>query len=105
MATISFRVPNDMDEKLSEEARLEGLSRSGVVREALAEYLRQREKERFTAKLVAEARQAYSNPDLLEEAREIAEEAIESGNEALDRAEGAEPGETRPEGDDQRWWR
>lgn len=105
MATISFRVPDDMDERLSNEARMAGRARSEVVREAIAEYLRRQEKERFTAELVAEARQAYGDLTLFGEAQEMAEEAIDSGNEALDRAEGREPGDPWPEEDGERWWR
>ena len=105
MAAISVRLPDDIEGQLNHEARLEGRPRSEVVREAIAEHLRRREKERFMAEMVAEARRAYSDPAIRQEAYEMAEEAIESGNEAMDIAEGREPGEPWPEETDEKWWR
>ncbi|MDX9839657.1 MAG: CopG family transcriptional regulator [Azoarcus sp.] len=105
MPAISLRLPEDIEARLTEEARLEGCARSEVVREAIAEYLARRERERFMAEMVAEARRAYSDPAIRREAQEMAEEAIVTGNEAMDIAEGREPGEPWPEETGEKWWR
>jgi hypothetical protein len=54
---------------------------------AIAEFLARRERERFLAAFVAEARAAYGNPAIRGEALAIAEEALPLDNEALDGAE------------------
>jgi len=105
MAAISLRLPADVDARLSAEARLEGRPRSEVVRQALLQYLAQRERERFMATLVSEAAAIYGDEAARREAIELAEDAIASGNEALDRAEGRKPGEPWPEETDGKWWR
>lgn len=105
MSAISLRLPDEIEARLVEEARLEGRPRSEVAREAIAEYLARRERERFMAELVAEAKAAYADEAMAREARELAEEAIESGNEALDIAEGRQPGEPWPEESGEKWWR
>jgi predicted transcriptional regulator len=105
MAAISLRLPEEVDTRLTEEARIEGRPRSEVVREAITEYITRRERERFMEELVAEARRAYGDPDLRQEALEMAEEAIVTGNEALDIAEGRTPGEPWPEEQGEKWWR
>lgn len=101
MPVLSLRLPEDLDHRLAEEARREGLPRSEVARQAISEFLTRREKERFMAELVAEARTGYANEAIRREALEMAEEGIVTGNEALDVAEGRQPGEE----DDERWWK
>ena len=49
MATLSIRLSEDLEEKLEQEARLRETNRSEVAREALADYLRRQERERFMA--------------------------------------------------------
>ena len=68
MAGFSLRLPNELEEKLDQEARREGIARSEVAR-------------------VAEARAGYGDPAIRGEALAIAEEALPLDNEALDRAE------------------
>ncbi|MBL8541281.1 MAG: ribbon-helix-helix protein, CopG family [Betaproteobacteria bacterium] len=87
MAGFSLRLPDDLEEKLDQEARREGVPRSEVARLAIAEFLARRERERFLAAFVAEARAAYGDPAIRGEALAIAEEALPLDNEALDRAE------------------
>ena len=101
MPALSLRLPEDLDHRLDEEARREGLPRSEVARQAISEFLTRREKERFMAELVAEARAGYANEVVRREALDIAEGGVVTGNEALDVAEGREPGEE--EGG--RWWK
>jgi len=105
MGAISLRLPEEMERKLATEAELAGRPRSEVIREALTRYLAQRERERFMAELVAEAKAGYSDPNLRREALEIAEEGVVLSNEALDLAEGRRPGEPWPEEMGERWWK
>jgi len=105
MPALSLRLPEDLDHRLEEEARREGLPRSEVARQAISEFLTRREKERFMTELVAEARSAYANEAIRREALEIAEEGIVTSNETLDIAEGRKPGEPMPEEPGERWWK
>ena len=105
MPTISLRLSDEIEAQLIHEAQLEGRARSEVVREAIVEYIQRHERERFMAEMVAEARRAYSDPAIRKEAQEIAEEAIGPGNDAMDIAEGREPGEPWPEETGEKWWR
>lgn len=105
MAAISLRLPEDLDRKLAEEAESAGRPRSEVVRDALAEYLARRERARFMAEFIAEAKKGYADPEMRQEAIEMAEESISLSNEALNLAEGRQPGETWPEEQGERWWK
>lgn len=105
MGAISIRIPKEIDTRLTEEARLEGLPRSEVVREAIADYLARRERERFMEEMVAAAQALVADPAASAETRELAEEAIATSNEALDIAEGRKPGEPWPEELGEKWWR
>ncbi len=105
MAAISLRLPDDLDRKLAEEADLAGRPRSEVVRDALAEYLARRERARFMAEFIAEAKKGYGDPEIRQEAIEMAEEHVALSNAALDLAEGRQPGEPWPEEPGERWWK
>lgn len=98
MATISLRLPEDIEAHLAEEARLEGRPRSEVVREAIVDYLARRERERFMAQVVAEARAAYDTPAIREETQTLLQEAESASNEALEQSEKQGPS-------DSDWWR
>lgn len=104
MPALSLRLSDELEHRLEKEAHLEGLARSEVARQAIADYLARRERERFMAELVAEAGTAYANESIRREAREIGEEFTASGNEALDIAEGGKPGAPGRESHD-RWWK
>jgi len=100
MSAISLRLPDDFDSRLEEEARLEGKTRSEIARQAIAEFLERREKERFMAELVEEARRAYADPAIRMEALEIANDTVDDGLDQViadERAAGIDPGE--------KWWR
>ena len=105
MPALSLRLPEDLDRRLEDEANLERLPRSEVVRIAISDYLARRERERFMAELVAEARTAYADQAIRREALELAEEGIVTSNEALDIAEGRKPGDPWPEESGERWWK
>src|ERR1700674_2132891 len=97
MPALSLRLPEDLDHRLGDEARLEGLPRSEVVRQAISDFLARREKERFMAELVAAAKAMSQNAAAMRESRELAEEFLPLDNEALDIAEGRKPGEPVPD--------
>ena len=105
MGAISIRIPEEIDTRLTEEARLEGLPRSEVVREAIADYLTRRERERFMEEMVAAARALAADPAASAETRELVAESVATSNEALDIAEGRKPGEPWPEEQGEKWWR
>lgn len=103
MPALSLRLPEDLDQRLEIEARLEQLPRSEVVRIAIVDYLARRERERFMAELVAEARTAYADEAIRAEALEMAEEGMTISNEALEIAEsGKLRRSTKPA---EKWWK
>lgn len=87
MAGLSLRLPEDLESRLDDEARREGVGRSEVARTAIAEFLDRRERERYIAAFVAEARAAYADPGVRDEALGLAEEAVPLDNEGLRVAE------------------
>lgn len=79
---------------------MEGRPRSEIARAAIVEYLERREKERFMAEMVEEARRAYADPAIRKEALEIANDTVDDGLDQViadERAVGIDPGE--------KWWR
>lgn len=105
MSAISFRLPEEIESRLSEEARLEGRPRSEVVREAIVDYINRRERDRYMARMVEAARALAEDPAARSEAEELADEAVATGNEALAIAEGRESDESRADESGQTWWR
>lgn len=83
MPALSLRLPEELDQRLETEARLEQQPRSEVVRIAIVDYLARRERERFMADLVAEARTAYADDAIRSEATKLAEAGMTTSNEAL----------------------
>ena len=85
MSTLSIRLSDDLDARLSEESRLASQPKSLLVRTALEQFLVGRRRERFLARLAAAA--AATECD----AGELAAEALPFDNEALALAEGRDP--------------
>ncbi len=73
MANLRLRLPEDLESRLDDEAKREGLRRSEVARTAIAEFLDRRERERTIDAFVEEARAAYSDPEIRDEALVLAE--------------------------------
>jgi len=99
MSNISVRLPPDIERGLEEEARRTERNRSDVVREAVGEYLTRKERERLINEMKAAARALYSNPEVVREGVEIAEEGAEDWLESIEREEraaGIDPAE--------KWW-
>jgi metal-responsive CopG/Arc/MetJ family transcriptional regulator len=80
-------LPEDLESRLDDEARREGVARSEVARTAIAEFLDRRERERYIAAFVAEARAAYAHSAIRGEALEMAEQSLPLDNEGLRVAE------------------
>jgi metal-responsive CopG/Arc/MetJ family transcriptional regulator len=100
MSAISLRLPDDFDTRLEEEARLDGKTRSEIARQAIAEFLERREKERFMAEMVAAAQALAADPAARREALELANDLVDEGLDAIIASEiaaGINP--------DEKWWR
>lgn len=102
MAAISIRLPDALESQLSNEAALEGKPRAEVAREAIADYLARKERDRFLAEIVAAAKALAANPTAMAESVEIANDLdlADAGWEAIIEAEhaaGLDP--------NQKWWK
>lgn len=83
MSVISLRLPDDLEAKLEEEARLTSRPRSELAREAIADYLARAERERFLASLEGAARGLALDAAAVAEARAVADDFLPLDNEAL----------------------
>lgn len=101
MATLTLRLPDDLDRQLTALAAQTHRNRSDLARAALENFLRELERKQLMDALVAEAKAAYADEAVRQHARRIAEEFLPLDNEALDLAEGRKPGDPEPE----RWWK
>lgn len=100
MSALSLRLPDDFDTRLAEEARLQGKTRSEIARQAIAEFLERREKERFMAEMVDAAQALAADPAARREALEMANDLVDEGLDAIIASEiaaGIDP--------DEKWWR
>lgn len=105
MSTLTLRLPDELDARLTRLAALEDKSRSELARAALDSFLQEQERKRFMNELVEEARAAYANEAIRAEAREIAETFLPLDNAALDVAEGRKPGAAATEESSKKWWK
>lgn len=105
MSMLNIRLTDQIEQQLSEEARRENRTRSEIARDALTWYLTEIEKKRFMDQLLEEAREAYANENIRQEAKEIAEEFLPLENEALDIAEDPKSGKLQHEEPGEKWWK
>jgi predicted transcriptional regulator len=84
MTALSLRVPAELERRLDMEARRAGVPRSEIARTAIEELLDRRERERYLADFVAEARATYGDSKIREESTALADEALPLDNEALE---------------------
>ncbi len=96
MPALSLRLPEELENRLEEEAHRAGVPRSEVARRAIHDYLARRERERFMNELVAEARAGYGIEAIRDEALLLAEDDLASDDEVPDQTGGDTAGE--------RWW-
>jgi len=101
MATLTLRLPDNLDRQLTVLAAQTHQNRSELVRTALEKFLRDQERKQLMDALVSEAKAAYADEAVRREAREIAEEFLPLDNEALDIFDFSEPGTTETE----KWWK
>jgi metal-responsive CopG/Arc/MetJ family transcriptional regulator len=104
MCGFSLRLPNDLERKLSQEARLCGQPRSQLIRDALEALLSRRERERVAVAMVAAARALSADPAARAEAMAVAADFLPAENEALALAEGRAAGNGGDDAQDERWW-
>ena len=84
MPLVSIRLPDDVEAKLAREAARTQRPKSEIARDAIVDYLKRLERERFLAEIARAARARGDG-----EALETAEEALPTDNQALEIAEGA----------------
>jgi len=99
MSHLSVRLPDEIDSRLDQEARLSGCKRSEVVREAVGLYLAQRERERLIAEMKQAAEALSSDSESVSDCLGVADEGLEDWLERIEaeeRAGGIEP--------DEKWW-
>ena len=101
MGTLTLRLPENLDARLSKLAKLEDTSRSDLARTALEKFLREVEREQLLAGMVDAARFLSTNPEARAESMAIAEEFAVADSEALDISEGRKPGDPQP----RKWWK
>lgn len=84
MSNLSIRLPRELDEQLTAEAKQSHMKRSALIREAISDYLRRRERDRFMAEIVKAAHMLANDPEARSEARAIEEEFSGADSEVLD---------------------
>lgn len=83
MSIVSIRLPDDIELSLTREAERTQRAKSEIARDAIADYLKRQERDRFLAEI---ARAARARGDA--EAIDLADEALPFDNEALEPTEG-----------------
>jgi predicted transcriptional regulator len=83
MAIVSIRLPDDVVLSLNREAERTQRAKSEIARDAISQYLKRQERDRFLAEIARAARAGSES-----EALELADEALPLDNEALERTEG-----------------
>jgi metal-responsive CopG/Arc/MetJ family transcriptional regulator len=92
-----------LEKMLEQELQGGGKSRSGLVRDALQEYLKRHKRERLIQAMVKEMKSL--SPEARQEGLEIAEEFLPAENEALELGESGTPYNASPGDKDDRWWK
>jgi predicted transcriptional regulator len=105
MTTLNIRLTEQIEQRLSEEAERENKTRSEIARDALNWYLLEIEKKRFMDQLLEEARTAYSNESIRQEAQAIAEEFLPIENEILENVESRISGDLPQTESSGKWWK
>jgi predicted transcriptional regulator len=93
MPLVSIRLPDDVEARLAREAERAQRPKSEIARDAIVDYLRRAERERFLAE-IARAARARDGDDALE----AAEEALPLDNEALEIGDGGRERKVRYNG-------
>jgi len=105
MATLTLRLPDDLDRQLTVLAAQTHQNRSELARTALEKFIRDQEREQLLAGMVEAFRFLANNPDARAHSLAIAEEFLPLDIEALDISEGRKPGESSPPESEEQWWK
>ena len=103
MGVITIRLNEKLEKQLRQESQLEKKSRSNLVRQAIADFLRRMEHNRLKQALVQEMKNLPSSAR--QEGLAIADEFLPAENEALELAEGRKSWESKPKKKDKGWWK
>lgn len=98
MGTLTLRLPEKLDARLSLFAKQADSSRSDLVRTALEKFLRDMEREKLLESIVEAARFLATHPEARAEGMAISAEFSAADSETLDLAEQAET-------EAQQWWK
>jgi predicted transcriptional regulator len=98
VGTLTLRLPEQLDARLSLFAKQADSSRSELVRTALERFLRDMEREKLLAGMIKAAQFLATNPEARAESMAICAEFAVADSEALDLAE---QGDAEPE----KWWK
>lgn len=105
MTTLNIRLTEQIEQRLSEEAERENKTRSEIARDALNWYLLEIEKKRFMDQLLEEARAAYSNESIRQEAQTISEAFLPIENEMLENTEARISSDLPQTESSGKWWK
>lgn len=105
MATLTLRLPDNLDRQLTMLAAQTHQNRSELARTALEKFLRDQEREQLLAGMVESFRFLATNPEARAHSLAIAEEFLPLDIEALALSEGRKPGESRPSESEEQWWK
>ena len=97
MGALSLRLPDDLEDALTDEAKREQKPRSAVLRQALVDYLKRMEKERFMNSMLEAAAALANNPDSRKESLEIVESTLADTAHAMRNGEESESHDS--------WWK
>lgn len=105
MSMLNIRLTEQIEQQLVEEARRENKTRSEIARDALNWYLTEIEKKRFMDQLLEEARTAYADNNIRQEALDIAEEFLSLDGEIPEKTDNSAPADPPNPESSEKWWK
>lgn len=105
MSMLNIRLTEQIEQQLAEEARRENKTRSEIARDALNWYLTEIEKKRFMDQLLEEARTAYTDNNIRQEAFDIAEEFLSLDGEIPEKTDNSAPADPPNPESSEKWWK
>jgi predicted DNA-binding protein len=105
MSMLNIRLTEQIEQQLAEEARRENKTRSEIARDALNWYLTEIEKKRFMDQLLEEARTAYADNNIRQEALDIAEEFLSLDGKIPEKTDNPAPADPPNPASSKKWWK
>jgi len=105
MATLTLRLPDNLDRQLTMLAAQTHQNRSELARTALEKFLRDQAREQLLAGMVEAFRFLATNPEARAHSLAIAEEFLPLDIEALALSEGRKNGEPGSSATEEQWWK